>query len=325
MKVFVTGAAGYIGSVVAERLIEQGHSVVAFDNLQEGNRKAVHPEAFFVYGDICDRGALMAAFAAHRPDAVVHLAAMVVVDESVRDPGLHYRINFCGGINLLDAMVSFGCPTIVFSSTAAVYGEPDTVPISEDSAQIPVNPYGETKLQFEKALVWYRNAHGIRHVSLRYFNACGATRRYGESRRMETHIIPLLFEVALGQREKFRLFGSDYPTPDGTCVRDYVHVADIADAHIGALRKAESLGGAAFNLGSGTGYSNLEVVEAVRKVTGHPVPFEWAERRPGDPAALVASNAKAKSELGWQPSFTDLAAMIETAWAWRREHPHGYV
>lgn len=325
MKVLVTGAAGYIGSVVAERLIEQGYSVVAFDNLQEGNRKAVHPEAVFVYGDICDRGALMSAFAAHRPDAVVHLAAMVVVDESVRDPGLHYRINFNGSINVLDSMVAFGCPTIVFSSTAAVYGEPDTVPISEDFPQVPVNPYGETKLQFEKALGWYRNAHGIRHVSLRYFNACGATSRFGESRRKETHIIPLLFEVALGHREKFSLFGSDYPTRDGTCVRDYVHVADIADAHIAALAKADDLGGAAFNLGSGTGYSNLEVVEAVRQVTGHPVPFEWAERRPGDPAALVASNAKAKSELGWQPSYTDLAAMVETAWAWRREHPHGYV
>lgn len=325
MKVLVTGAAGYIGSVVAERLIEKGHTVVAFDNLQEGNRKAVHPDAVFVYGDVCDRGALMSAFAAHRPDAVVHLAAMVVVDESVRDPGLHYRTNLCGGINLLDAMVAFGCPTLVFSSTAAVYGEPEVVPISEEARQNPVNPYGETKLQFERALAWYRNAHGIRHVSLRYFNACGATARYGESRRKETHIIPLLFEVALGHRERFSLFGSDYPTHDGTCVRDYVHVADIADAHIAALAKAEHLGGSAFNLGSGTGYSNLEVIEAVRKVTGHPVPYELAPRRPGDPAALVASNDKAKSQLGWQPSFTGLEAMVETAWVWRREHPNGYV
>jgi UDP-glucose 4-epimerase len=324
MRVLVTGAAGYIGSVVTERLIEGGHEVFAIDSLKTGHRAAVHPNAKFTQLDLLDAPALREAVSEARPDAAVHLAAEALIDESIRDPGLFFRVNVTGGLNLLDAMVASGVKRIVFSSTAAVYGEPDHIPITEESPKEPVNAYGESKLQFERALPWYHRAHGIRHVSLRYFNACGATERCGESRSKETHIIPLLFEAALGRRERFSLFGSDYPTRDGTCVRDYVHVADIADAHLLALGKMDELEQAAYNIGSGSGYTNREVVDAVKRVTEREFEVEVAERRAGDPAQLVASNEKIKRDLGWSPKFEDIESMVRSAWKWRLEHPEGY-
>jgi UDP-glucose 4-epimerase len=321
----VTGGAGYIGSVVTSRLIEDGHEAVVFDSLKTGHRAAVHPRARFVEGDLLDRGALVSAVSDTKPDAVVHLAAEALVDESVRNPGLFFQVNVTGGLNLLEAMVGSGVKRIVFSSTAATYGEPRSVPITEDDPQDPVNPYGESKLQFERALPWFHRAHGVNHVSLRYFNACGATKEFGESREHETHIIPLLFEAAMGQRERFSLFGTDYPTRDGTCVRDYVHVVDIANAHILAISKMDELKQAAYNIGSGTGNTNREVVAAVRKVTGKEFEVADAPRRPGDPAQLVASNDKIRRELGWKPEFADIESMVRSAWEWKLAHPKGYA
>ncbi|MBX3117988.1 MAG: UDP-glucose 4-epimerase GalE [Fimbriimonadaceae bacterium] len=324
MRVFVTGGAGYIGSAVTERLIESGHQAVVFDNLQTGNRAAVHPEAKFIEGDLLDSDSLQKAVAESQAEAVIHLAAEALIDESIRNPGRFFSVNVTGGLNLLEAMRSCNIDKIVFSSTAAVYGEPKQIPITEDDPHEPVNAYGESKLQFERIMAWYRRSFGLNHISFRYFNACGATEKFGESREKETHIIPLLFEVALGHRTGFTLFGTDYDTPDGTCIRDYVHVYDIANAHVQALNQIERIGAGAYNLGSGKGDSNLQVIEAVRKVTGKEVPFKNGDRRPGDPARLVASNEKAIRELGWSPRYTDLHSMVESAWKWQMQHPGGY-
>jgi UDP-glucose 4-epimerase len=318
MKIFVTGAAGYIGSVVTERLVEQGHAVVAFDNLSHGFRDAVHPGAEFVEGDLLDRDALIATIRAGRFDAVVHLAAEALIDASIRDPGLFFRANTIGGLNLLDAMAAAGVPRMVFSSTAAVYGEPAAVPIREDAATRPVNAYGESKLAFERALPWYRRAHGIRHVSLRYFNACGATERCGERHEPETHLIPILLDVASGRRDAIQLFGTDYDTPDGTCLRDYVHVRDIAEAHVLCLAHLDTIGGDVFNLGNGTGYTNRQVIDAVQRVTGRQIAVVPAPRRAGDPARLVASSDRIRQSVGWTPALPDLEPMIESAWRWTR-------
>ena len=324
MKVLVTGAAGYIGSVVTEQLVEQGYQVIGIDNLKAGHRAAVHPRAEFVQGDLLDPGGCKALLKAKPVDAVVHLAAEALVDVSMRDPGLFFQVNVTGGINLLEAMVEAGVKRIVFSSTAAVYGEPKQVPIAEDDPREPVNPYGESKLAFERMMEWYRRAHGLNYVTLRYFNACGATERYGEFHDPETHIIPVLFDVALGQRKEFRLFGTDYDTPDGSCVRDYIHVADIARAHLLALGAIDRIGARAYNMGNRLGYSNAQVVEEVRRVTGRPIPVVPSARRPGDPARLVASSDRIRNELSWTPQYPDLSSMVETAWAWRQKHPHGY-
>ena len=324
MKILVTGAAGYIGSVVTEKLIERGHQVLALDSLLHGHRAAVHPEATWVELDLLDRDRLHACLASERVDAVVHLAAEALIDESVRDPGRFFRANITGSLNLLDAMTAAGVKRLVFSSTAAVYGEPKSLPITEDSPQVPVNAYGESKLAFERVLPWYRKAHGLCHVSLRYFSACGATERCGELHVPETHIIPVAFEAALGRRKKFFLFGTDYDTPDGTCVRDYVHVVDIARAHILALENLDRLGARAFNLGNGNGYTNSQVVEMVRKISGRPFDVEPSPRRPGDPSRLIASAGRIREELGWVPEYPDLQSMVETAWAWRVRHPEGY-
>lgn len=321
MKIFVTGAAGYIGSVVAERLIEHGHEVVAFDSLVHGHREAVPPGASLVQGDLLDRDALIALVRDGRFDAVVHLAAEALIDVSLRDPGLFFRANTTGGLNLLDAMVAGGVTRLVFSSTAAVYGEPTVIPIPEDAPKHPVNAYGESKLAFERMLPWYRRAHGVRHVSLRYFNACGATERCGERHEPETHLIPLLLDVAAGRRPSLQLFGTDYDTHDGTCLRDYVHVRDIADAHLLCLDQLEGLAVDAFNLGNGTGYTNREVIDTVRRVTGRAVTVVDSPRRPGDPARLVASADRIRHTLGWTPSMPDLATMVESAWRWARRHP----
>ena len=324
MKIVVTGAAGYIGSVVAELLGDAGHDVVAWDNLSHGHRAAVDPRARFERLDLLDAASVRAALADARPDAVVHLAAEALIDESIRDPGRFYRANLAGGIHLLDAMVAAGTRRLVFSSTAAVYGQPDRVPIAEDQAGCPCNSYGESKWAFERALRWYEPAHGLRHVSLRYFNACGATQAHGEDHRPETHILPLLFETALGRRPAFRLFGADRATPDGTCVRDYVHVEDIARAHLVALERIDAVESGAFNLGLGRGYSNREVVRVVEDVTGRALRVEEAPRRPGDPDVLIADPSRARAILGWTPRFTDLRDMVASAWAWRQAHPEGY-
>jgi UDP-glucose 4-epimerase len=324
VKVLVTGAAGFIGSVVTEVLLEAGHQVVGLDNLSKGHRGAVHPEAALIEADLRDEAALRKIVGDGGFDAVAHLAAEAAIDDSVRDPGKYYRTNVTGGLNLLDAMVQAGVGRLVFSSTAAVYGEPATCPVTEDHPLRPVNSYGESKLVFERALEWYRTAHGIRSVSFRYFNACGATERYGESRERETHLIPVLFEAALGQREAVCLFGTDYDTPDGTCLRDYVHVVDIARAHVLALTHLDRIQACAFNLGSGSGSTNIEVIETVREVTGKEIRVTPAARRPGDPARLVAGSDRARAELGWEPRFPDLQSMVRSAWAWRLRHPQGY-
>ncbi len=324
MRILVTGAAGYIGSVVTELLCDEGCDVVGVDSLVNGWREAVDPRATFHCLDLADYGAVWSFMQECPVEAVVHLAAEAEVAKSVQDPGLFYSTNVTGGMNLLQAMVESNVKKIVFSSTAAVYGEPETVPIPEEAAGNPCNPYGETKWAFERAMRWYENAFGLKHVSLRYFNACGATQAHGEDHRPETHIIPLLFETASGKRDVFRLFGSDYDTHDGTCVRDYIHVMDIARAHILALNALDSIASGAFNMGHGEGYSNLQVVDTVREVTGMDINVRMAERRPGDPPTLIAASGRIRSELGWQPKYPELRTMVETAWQWRLSHPDGY-
>ncbi len=324
LRILVTGGAGFIGSVIAQSLVTQGHEIVVIDDLRYGHEAAVPSEAQFIQLDIVDRNSVLSVFEENQFEAVVHLAAEASVGESVIDPGRFYNVNLLGGINILEGMRKTSVQRIIFSSTAAIFGEPEQVPITEESAQKPVNPYGETKLAFEHALKWYRKTFGIRHVSFRYFNACGATDTRGEDRAKETHLIPLLLEVVQGRRSELTLFGTDYPTPDGTCVRDYVHVLDIAQAHLLGLAKIDDLNEAAFNLGSGTGNSNLEVIETTRKVTGHEIPIKKGLRRDGDPAVLVASSEKAKKILGWNPQYTNIHQMVESAWAWRDAHPKGY-
>jgi UDP-glucose 4-epimerase len=324
LRVLVTGAAGYIGSVVTELLCDGGHDVLALDNLANGHRGAVDPRASFQLVDLLDYGAVWGTLQERPLDAVVHLAGEIEVGKSARDPGLFYSANLTAGVGLLQAMVEADVKRIVFSSTAAVYGQPDVVPIPEEAAGNPCNPYGETKWAFERAMRWYEAAYGLRHISLRYFNACGATEAHGEDHRPETHIMPLLLDAAMGKRDSFRIFGSDYDTPDGTCVRDYVHVVDIAGAHILALGSMDALGSTAFNLGHGEGYSNLQVVDRVREVTGRDIDVRMDPRRPGDPVRLVADSRKIRSVLGWKPKYPDLESMVKTAWQWRLGHPDGY-
>ncbi len=324
MRILVTGGAGYIGSVVTEQLLASGHQVTVFDNLKSGHRASIHPNATIIEGDLLNSADLDAAFKTAQPEGICHLAGEIAVGESMTDPGLHFQNNLVGSLNLADAMVRHGTKKIVFSSTAAVYGYPDEIPISENAPKQPVNVYGETKLAFERALRWYGEIHGIRHISLRYFNACGASERCGEYRDKESHIIPLLLEVALGKRGHFSIFGSDYPTPDGTCVRDYIHVEDIAQAHILALEALDEIRSDAFNIGIGAGSSNRQVVEAVRHSTGHPIPTNEAHRRPGDPPTLIATADRIRATLGWEPKYSELQSMVDSAWAWRKKHPEGY-
>lgn len=321
MRIFVTGGAGYIGSVCVEQLVAHGHEVSVYDNLSEGHRAAVHPDAVFFEADLADRAALDAAMGSARPEAVMHFAANALVGESMSDPTKYFRNNVANGINLLEAMVAHGVGRIVFSSTCATFGQPARVPIDESLPQDPINPYGESKLLFERILRWYDELHGIRHVALRYFNAAGAGERYGEDHRVETHLIPNVLKVALGRKEQVEVYGTDYDTPDGSCVRDYIHILDLAQAHMLALGHPES---ARYNLGTGGGTSVLEVVESCRRVTGREIPVVRRERRPGDSARLVAASDKIRGELGWSPRHESIDAIVESAWRWHSAHPDGY-
>jgi UDP-glucose 4-epimerase len=324
MRVMVVGGAGYVGSVTVDRLIDAGHDVTVLDNMVAGHGGAVNELAELVQFDIRDETELHQVFATNTFDAVVNCGGYIQAGESVQQPGRYFANNVGGAIALLNAMVAFSVNRFVFSSSAAVYGEPKTLPIPEDHPIRPVNPYGETKAMTEHLLPWYERAFGINHVSLRYFNACGATMERGEDHRPETHLIPNVLQVALEQRPAVPLFGTDYPTRDGTCVRDYIHVSDLADAHLLALNYAESVSGA-FNLGNGKGFTNREIIGAARHVTGHEIPVNEQPRRAGDPAELVASREKARSELGWRPHYTDVEEIIRTAWAWHDTHRSGYV
>jgi UDP-glucose 4-epimerase len=321
MKILVIGGAGYIGSVCAELLLNEGHDVVIFDNLTEGHRAAVDPRAVFIEGDLSDRPAIGAALAKVRPDAVMHFAANALVGESMENPSKYFRNNVGNGLNLLDAMVEAGVARLVFSSTCAIFGPPDRLPIDETLPAQPISPYGESKLVFEKILKWYDQIHGLRFVALRYFNAAGASEKFGEDHRLETHLIPNVLKVALGQRTQVEIFGTDYETPDGTCIRDYIHILDLARAHILALGSKKS---EFYNLGTGGGSSVREVIDTVRKVTGRKIDIVERPRRPGDPPRLVASSEKIQRELGWKPQFQSLDAIIESAWKWHQKFPRGY-
>lgn len=322
--VLVTGGAGYIGSVVAAELLRAGYRVVILDNLAHGHRGALPPAAEFVSGDVSDAPLVAKLLAAHRIDAVLHFAALIEAGESMREPQKYFRGNTTATFALLEVLLQHGVRSFVFSSTAAVYGEPERVPITEDAPLRPTNVYGESKLMVERMLEWFQRIHGLRYASLRYFNAAGAAGHLGEDHRPESHLVPLVLEVAAGRREFVSIFGDDYPTGDGACVRDYIHVSDLAAAHLLALRALATRERMIYNLGNGRGFSVRQVIEAARRVTGHAIPARSAPRRPGDPAVLVASSEKIRQELGWTPRFAELDQIVESAWQWRREHPEGY-
>jgi UDP-glucose 4-epimerase len=324
MRVLVTGGAGYIGSVVAEELLKDGHDVVVYDSLYKGHRASVGTEATFVEADLLDGETLRRTLLDGQIEAVIHMAADSLVGESVIEPAKYYRNNVVAGLVLLDAMREAGVRRIVFSSTAAVYGEPLKQPVEETDPTNPTNTYGETKLTFERALRWYENAYGIHYASLRYFNAAGATERCGEAHNPETHLIPAILQAAAGRRPQAEIYGEDYPTRDGTCVRDYIHVVDLARAHILALGILDERS-AIYNLGcGGEGYTVREVIETAREVTGRDIPVHVSPRRAGDPAVLIASSARIKRELGWTPERQDLRTIIQSAWSWMQQHPDGY-
>jgi UDP-glucose 4-epimerase len=325
MKILVTGGAGYIGSIVVEELIGQGDDVVVFDNLYFGHREAVHPEATFVEGDLADRAAVAALFDAHGFQAIMHFASHTLVGESMEHPFKYLGENITNGLNLLQEAVHHGLRKFILSSTANLFDEPERMPIDETERTVPGSPYGESKNILERMLFWLDRVYGFRYATLRYFNAAGAspTGERGEDHDPETHLIPLVLQVALGQRDQVTIFGDDYPTRDGTCVRDYVHVTDLAQAHILAL-KALGNGSRTYNLGNGQGFTVKEVIEMARQATGHPIPAVIGPRRPGDPAVLIASSERIKQDLGWKPQFPELRAIIETAWKWHSTHPHGY-
>jgi UDP-glucose 4-epimerase len=320
----VTGGAGYIGSIAVEELIKAGYEVVVYDNLMQGHRQAVHPQAVFVAADLADQERLDAAFEEHRIQAVMHFAAHSIVPMSMREPLRFIKENVGNAINLLETMMAHDVKRFILSSTANVYGDPERVPIQEKDRLAPSSPYGESKLMIEKILHWCEVRYGLRYASLRYFNAAGASEAYGEDHNPETHLIPLVMKVALGQRERLDIYGDDYPTRDGTCVRDYIHVVDLAQAHILAL-EALNEGSRIYNLGNGEGFTVQEVVATAREVTGRSIPATLAARRPGDPATLVASSEKIKRELGWEARFPELKEIIESAWRWHRAYPQGYA
>jgi UDP-glucose 4-epimerase len=323
MKILVTGGAGYIGSIVVEQLIETGDSVVVFDNLYQGHRAAVHPAATFVKGDLADRAAVNAVMQQYHPEAIMHFASHTLVGESMQQPFLYLGQNVTNGLNLLESAIQYGVRRFILSSTANLFDQPERMPIDEAERIVPGSPYGESKYILERFLHWLDRIHGLRYAALRYFNAAGASVERGEDHHPELHLIPIVLQVALGQREKVLIFGDDYPTRDGTCVRDYIHVLDLAQAHILALRALDA-GSRVYNLGNGQGFTVKEVIETARQITGQPIPAEVTARRPGDPATLIASSDKIQRELGWQPRYPNLRDIIESAWRWHLAHPHGY-
>jgi UDP-glucose 4-epimerase len=325
MRVLVTGGAGYVGSEAVAQLAEAGHDVVVFDSLFQGHRAAVDPRAEFVDGDLADRAAIDAVMARQRPEGILHFASQTLVGESMEKPFLHLGDNVRNGLNLLESAVEHGVKRFILSSTANLFGLPERIPIDEESSIRPGSPYGESKFILERLLHWMDDRFGMRYAALRYFNAAGAASiDRGEDHDPETHLIPIVLQVALGQREQVTIHGDDYDdTPDGTCVRDYVHVTDLADAHLRALGALDG-GSRRYNLGIGRGFSVREVIGTAREVTGHPIPAVVGPRRPGDPAVLVAGNDRIKRELGWEPRYTELRDIIASAWEWHRAHPRGY-
>ncbi|HEX4645101.1 MAG TPA: UDP-glucose 4-epimerase GalE [Verrucomicrobiae bacterium] len=322
MNVFVTGGAGYIGSVCVEELLNAGHQVTVYDDLTEGHRSAVDARAKFIKGQPDKANDIAKAVKAAQPEAILHFAANALVGESMTNPGKYFHNNVCNGLKLLNAAVAAKVKKFVFSSTCATYGPPDRVPMTEDLPQHPINPYGESKLMFEKMLKWYHQIHGLEFVAFRYFNAAGASEKFGEHHRIETHLIPNVLKVPLGQSSHCEIYGTDYPTPDGTCIRDYIHVADLSQAHILALAPGKQ---GYYNLGNGDGYSVRQVIQMCEKITGKKIPAVEKPRRPGDPPKLVASAKKATRDLGWRPKFPKLEEIVASAWNWHRRHPKGYL
>ena len=322
MNVFVTGGAGYIGSVCVEELLNAGHDVTVYDNLTEGHRSAVDTRAVFIHARLGDKDNITEAVRDAKPSAIIHFAANALVGESMTDPAKYFRNNVCNGLKLLEAARAADVKKFVFSSTCATYGPPDKIPMTEDLPQRPINPYGESKLMFEKILNWYHQIFGLEFVAFRYFNAAGASEQFGEHHRVETHLIPNVLKVALGQATQCDIYGTDYPTPDGTCIRDYIHIIDLAQAHIAALEPGKQ---GFYNLGNGDGYSVRLVIETCEKITGTKIKTIEKPRRPGDPPRLIASAGKAHGELGWKPKYPKIDQIIGTAWEWHRKHPNGYL
>jgi UDP-glucose 4-epimerase len=324
-RILVAGGAGYIGSVVAAQLLARGYEPVVYDDLSHGHRAALPQSVRLIVGDIGDRAALDRTFSEVQPQAVMHFAAFIEAGESMQFPEKYFRNNTASALTLLEAVLAHKVSRFVFSSTAALYGTPEKTPIEETAPLHPTNAYGESKLLVEQMLEWLHRIHGLRYASLRYFNVAGAADEQGEDHHPESHLIPLAFQVALGTRKEFAIFGTDYPTPDGTCIRDYIHVSDLATAHLLVLEALKEKDRLIYNLGNGQGFSVREVIETVRRVTGHPIPAKESPRRPGDPAVLVASSEKIKNELGWRPNYPDLESIVRSAWDWRKSHPNGYA
>ncbi len=323
-KILCVGGAGYIGSICVEQLVQQGYEVAVIDNLQEGHKEAVMQQAVFYKGNYGDKDLLRKIFLEHKIEVVFHFAAETTIEFSMTNPGLYFHNNLVNGINLLDVMREVGCDRMIFSSTAAIFGEPQYIPIDEKHPQLPINAYGESKLMFEKVLNWYHRAYGLKFNAFRYFNAAGASERLGEAHRHETHLIPVIIQYALGQEKKIQIFGNDYTTKDGTCIRDYIHVVDLASAHILASDNLDKHENAIYNLGNGKGFSNLEILKMVERVSGKRIDFEFGPRRSGDPAILIAGSKKDYRELGWRPKFNRLEEIVESAWKWHESHPNGY-
>ena len=321
MKILVAGGAGYIGSSCTEYLLDKGYAVTVFDSLVTGHRDAVDKRAEFVEGDLANRELIINVLKKGGFDGIMHFAAYSLVGESMTNPGKYFQNNLGAGINLLDGAVEGKVKSFVFSSTCATYGEPTQIPIPESEKQSPISPYGESKLMFEKALKWYDSIFGLKYVALRYFNAAGASKNFGEDHSPETHLVPLVLKVALGKMKSIKIFGDDYPTPDGTCIRDYIHILDLAQAHELALHARKS---GHYNLGTGNGCSVKEIIEVSRKITGHAIPADLIARRPGDPPRLIGCSDLAKKELGWKPKYENAEAVIQSAWYWAKKNPEGY-
>ena len=325
MNVLVTGGAGYIGSVVVEMLLQQGFSVVVVDSLVEGHRSAIPPDSLFFKEDIGDREVIRKILVDHEIDAVIHMAGETLVSKSMTQPEDYFITNVSKGLELLEAMREAGTKRIIFSSTAALFGNPEVTPIDEEHPTNPINAYGRSKLMFEQMLEWYEKVHGLTYVCLRYFNAAGATAEHGEHHPVETHLIPIVLQTALGQREYVEIYGTDYETKDGTCVRDYIHVEDLANVHIGALRKMDEIGSQKLNLGNSEGYSVKEVIEAAREVTGHLIPARESARRAGDPGTLVATSERTHTLIGVKFKYPDIKQIVQAAWDWHSKNPNGYL